>query len=411
MRAQQSGHTARKGVALATLAFEGLGFAFREQSVHDYGIDAHAELIEDGFATGRLLGIQVKSGQSYFSETIGDSYVFRADAEHVDYWVNHALPVLVCLADLDEDVVYWQIINNDTAESTGTKYRFMIPKDRMVDEHSLPALRDLLTMVIPRDRYTLLNLEDVSHRTAKRYSFKAVLNGTFSKTETASLVRQMTAEGAERRYYRDHLVERRWGDSDAEVVWVFVYPSMNDYAKDNFYCRSLWINPSLPERERPTAFQGENVGDGIIVDWNPNYSFLAEMFSQHESTKEEYLAAAKLLIEESGLLIQFFRSSLEALDAGQLTKHEFLKHSQNKLDRAGTLYTEVGDLPGAPYECKEVDKLLQQVAGSVANIQILYTPNSSVDWSDASRLFQASEQVQNAASTFEALQYELEKIK
>ena len=144
MQAQPSDRTARQGVALAMLAFEGLRFAFREQSVHDYGIDAHAELIEGGAATGRLLGVQVKSGQSYFSESVGDSYVFRADSKHVDYWVNHALPVLVCLADPDKGVVHWQVINNDTAESTGTNYRFTVPKDQMVNEHSLPALRDLL---------------------------------------------------------------------------------------------------------------------------------------------------------------------------------------------------------------------------------------------------------------------------
>ncbi len=392
-------------------AFESLGFAFREQSVSDYGIDAHAELIESDSATGRLLGVQVKSGQSYFTESDGDNYVFRADAKHVDYWVNHALPVLICLADLDNEVVYWQVINNDTAESTGTNYRFMIPKDQMVNEHSLPALRDMLTMVIPQDRYTLLNLEDVSHGTAKRYSFKAVLNGTFSKSETASLVRQMTAEGAERRYYRDHLVERRWGDSDAEVVWVFVYPSMNDYANNNFYCRSLWVNPSLPERERPTTYQGENVGDGTIVDWNSNYDLLADLFSKQESTKEEYLREATPLIEELEALILYFQQALSSAKTPQLARHEVVRRSQTQLQQAARIYREVNDLAGAPYECKEVDNLLQQVAGSIDNIPVLYSDSSMAKWSDENRLYQASEQIRDAASTMEDLKYELRKIR
>ncbi len=392
-------------------AFESLGFAFREQSESDYGIDAHAELIEGETATGRLLGVQVKSGQSYFSESVGDSYVFRPDAKHVDYWVNHALPVLLCLADPDKNVVYWQVINNETAESTGTNYRLMIPKDQMVNEHSLPALRDMLTMVIPQDRYTLLNTNDVSHVTAKRYSFKAVLNGTFSKSEIASLVRQMTAKGAERRYYRNHLVEKRWGDSDAEVVWVFAYPSMNDYANNNFYCRSLWINPSLPEHERPTTFQGENVGDGTIVDWNSNYDLLADLFSKQESTKEEYLKEATPLIEELEALILYFQQTLSSPERQQLARDAFVRRSQTQLQQAGRIYREVNDLPGAPYECKEVDNLLQQVAGNIDNIPILYSDNSSANWSDASRLYQAVEQANDAASTMEGLRYELQKIR
>ncbi len=411
MTAPQTDRTARRGIALSIEAFEALGFAFREQHESDYGIDAHVEFIEDDKATGRLLAVQVKTGESYFSESTGNEYVFRADATHIEYWINHALPVIVCLADLDNKVAYWQVITGETAESTGSGYKVLVPKNHKVNVDSLPALRDMLTMVIPQERYTLLNTDDVSLGTAKRYSFKAALNSTFSKSETASLVRQMTAEGAKRRYHRNHLVERRWGDSDAEVVWAFVYPSMTDYANNNYYCRGLWINPSLPENQRPVAFSGENVGDGTIVDWNPNYSQLAEMFSMYEATKEEYLAAAGPLIEDLGSLIQYFHSALDALSSGQVQKETFLRQSQHQLDRATSIDTQVGDLPGAPYECKEVDNLLQQIAASVANVPILYSQRSAVDWSDASRLFQASEQVQDAGSSMEALRYELRKIK
>ena len=69
-------------------SFEALGFAFRPQYAEDYGIDAHAELIEAEHPTGRLLGIQLKSGPSYFTERQDDSYVFRADRTHVEYWTR-----------------------------------------------------------------------------------------------------------------------------------------------------------------------------------------------------------------------------------------------------------------------------------------------------------------------------------
>ncbi|MDE2745001.1 MAG: DUF4365 domain-containing protein [Chloroflexota bacterium] len=411
MRAQHTDRIARQGIALATRAFEAIDFAFREQHESDYGIDAHVELIQGSSPTGRLLGIQVKAGRSYLSETIGGRYVFRADATHVDYWVNHALPVLVCLVDLENDLVHWQVIDNDTAELTNSNYRIFVPKHQVIDRDSLPPLHDLLTIVVPSERYTLSETKDQSHATAKRYSFKAVLNGTFSKAEIASIVRQITTQGAQRRYYRSHRVEQRWGDSDAQVIWSFVYPSMADLANNNFKCRGLWINPGLPERERPTAFQGENVGDGIIVDWNPNYDLMAGLFSEHESTKEEYLRAATPLVQGLEDLIEFFRQALRSLIGAEMTRGAFVRRSQAQLDNAAQIYREVVDMPGAPFECKEVDNLLQQAAGNIDNIPILFSETNEAKWSDERRFYLASEQVNDAATTMQALKYELQKIR
>ncbi len=342
-------------------AFEAIGFAFREQHESDYGIDAHVELIQNDQATDRLLGVQVKSGSSYLSESIDVMHLFRADAKHVDYWINHAWPVLVCLADLENDVVYWQLICEDTAESTGTNYRFMVPQNQLIGGDSLPGLSDLLTMVIPPERYTLVKTEDVSHGTAKRYSIKAVLNGTFGKAEIASIVRQLTTEATKRRYYRSHRVERRWGETDAQVVWSFVYPSVEDYKNNNRVCGSLWINPSLPAEARPLEFSGENVGDGIVVEWNSNYDLLAGMFSRDKTTKEEYLGAASQLIERLNVLVKYFQAELKALRAKQVTEETFLARSQDPRREVASIYGQVNDLPGAPYERNEVDELLQRV--------------------------------------------------
>lgn len=64
MKAKQSDRTGEQGVALVKLRLEKIGFAMREQTSSDYGIDAIAELIDDETATGRLVAIQIKSGAS-----------------------------------------------------------------------------------------------------------------------------------------------------------------------------------------------------------------------------------------------------------------------------------------------------------------------------------------------------------
>ena len=324
MKAKETERTDRRGVALVMGAFESLGFAFREQNESDYGIDGHAELIDSEKPTGQLLGIQIKTGKSYLSERTETAIIFRADADHVDYWLNHALPVVICLCDTGNQTIFWQAVCEETAISTGKGYRFDIPLAQLVDASSVPQLTALLTPFVSPDRYTIFKTEDVSHGLAKRYSFKVVVNGTASKAEIASIVRQVTTEGAKRRYHRNHIVEGRWGDADAHVVWTFVYPSAEDESRSNHICRSLWVHESLDYTARPMSMTGENIGNDIIVDWSGNYSFLAKYTSTNTLKKEEYLNSVFPLIDELKQLLDGVGSCLISLKSGEIAEDTFL---------------------------------------------------------------------------------------
>ena len=119
MKANKTDRIERQGVGLAMTAFEKIDFAFREQHESDYGVDAHIELIENEKPTGQLLGVQLKTGQSYLSEKIENGFVFRADRKHVEYWLNHSLPIIITLCDPEKSKLYWQHISRDNALQTG----------------------------------------------------------------------------------------------------------------------------------------------------------------------------------------------------------------------------------------------------------------------------------------------------
>lgn len=96
MKRPASAKTASIGVTRTKLAVEEeLGWLFREQPTEDYGIDAHTEIVEDELVLGRLLGLQIKSGQSWFDEPDPSGWWFRPKPEHVSYWTSHSLPVVV----------------------------------------------------------------------------------------------------------------------------------------------------------------------------------------------------------------------------------------------------------------------------------------------------------------------------
>ncbi|MCY7383812.1 MAG: DUF4365 domain-containing protein, partial [Microcoleus sp. CAN_BIN18] len=159
MQSHLSSRTERIGIAGTQLIFERLGCIFREQPIEDYGIDAHVEFIEKGQATGKLIALQIKSGDSWFQEKNGDNIIFRGNNEHLEYWQNHSLPVIVVLYKDSENTAYWQAVNNNTVQRTKTRWKLLIPIDRQVNSHALEQLKNLSQKIISAREYTELSLQ------------------------------------------------------------------------------------------------------------------------------------------------------------------------------------------------------------------------------------------------------------
>ena len=104
----------RQGVSKLEFFFSSLGWLFREQFLHDYGIDAQVEIARDNKPTGDLIAIQVKSGASYFSERTEASIIYRPDNKHIEYWMRHCLPVIVVLYHPEEEILYWEYVSGKT---------------------------------------------------------------------------------------------------------------------------------------------------------------------------------------------------------------------------------------------------------------------------------------------------------
>lgn len=84
----------RAGVHYAGYVFSTEGIIFRETSSTDVGIDAQLELVShDGTATGMLLGVQVKSGDS-FVDNNSETFSFKSSKAHFEYWQKFRIPVI-----------------------------------------------------------------------------------------------------------------------------------------------------------------------------------------------------------------------------------------------------------------------------------------------------------------------------
>src|SRR5688572_12547770 len=125
-RVTASHQTERIGVhAVAKKVHEELGWIFRDQN-EDYGIDALIEVVANYRPSGKIIAAQIKSGESYFSEKVSEGIVFRGESEHLDYWLNHDLPVIVVLYDSATDTAYWQSVTPVHVSRTSKGWKMTI---------------------------------------------------------------------------------------------------------------------------------------------------------------------------------------------------------------------------------------------------------------------------------------------
>lgn len=403
-----TGSIDRRGVGIATETFEALGMAFREQNVRDFGIDAHVELVENGRPTGRILGVQLKTGASYFEEASSDGFWFRFTKRHKEYWTDHSLPVLVLLCDPSDRSIYWQRIAHDTVESTGDGWKIMVPRAQVVGPSSAADIRNAATRIAPAHLYSVTRLEDVSHATAKRYSLDIVLSGAPTKAEIASVIRQVTLATIGERYYRDKNIEARWGDTDAHVVWTFVYASVQDAPNANWLCQSLWVDPTLPDSDSPIRIVGENIGLSTIVEWSQQYRERAEIFARAAVSKRAFLSEVDRTCSRLHELLQ----PLTSTTGRAAVPHQRIREQCVKIEgEVETLYERGIALGVPPVECTDLNAVFQQVILAAHNVVLPFAAWTKGTWPPSNQVSIAMEGLKSFFRQLPKFQFEREKVR
>ena len=138
--------TEHSGVTAVAAAVAQVGWLFRELTGPDYGIDAVVELVDDeGRPNGRLIGIQIKSGSSYFSRARGAGWVYSISEGNLAYWATYSLPVILVLYRPDDGCAYWQAVTPATVQlnASGEGFEIVVPRGQPLDESATAALSGL----------------------------------------------------------------------------------------------------------------------------------------------------------------------------------------------------------------------------------------------------------------------------
>lgn len=131
----------RFGVNAVAEVMAKLGQIWRETSLSDVGIDGQIEYVNtDGYATGKIIAVQVKSGASFFKER-DDNWLFYPEEKHRLYWENFPLPVFIVLHNPETGLSYWKNVRHSlrTVEAKDGK-AILVPKANVLQEIDINTL-------------------------------------------------------------------------------------------------------------------------------------------------------------------------------------------------------------------------------------------------------------------------------
>ncbi|GFE81733.1 hypothetical protein GCM10011487_37330 [Steroidobacter agaridevorans] len=151
--------TERIGVnAVDGIVLKELGWIFREQPIVDFGIDAHIELSVHGDPTGKLIALQIKTDATR-SRCPKGGYVYHGDTTHLDYWLGHALPVILIVHLPKCGETLWAQVTADAVKHTRNGWSIRIPRRNSLGRATKAALKKVFEGTPGQQRLRKLTID------------------------------------------------------------------------------------------------------------------------------------------------------------------------------------------------------------------------------------------------------------
>jgi hypothetical protein len=210
--------TERAGVEAVRAIIAGdFGWAPREPERPDNGVDVYVELATDGGLTGRLFGMQIKSGVSYFRTEDANGFVFHGEPRHLRYWTRHSLPVILVLYNPETRVAYWTPVTEELVEPTDRGWKITVPRENVLGTDA----KEVLARLADGDPYELAMRRLRSEITWMQH----VAHGGRLILEADEWVNKSSGRGDVRL-----IAEANDGSVEKEAEWFIMAPWM-DYAE------------------------------------------------------------------------------------------------------------------------------------------------------------------------------------
>jgi hypothetical protein len=236
-----------------------------------------------------------------------------------------------------------------------------------------------------------------------------------SKEDTIQLITYITKNMQNGRikdseYYRNELVEKRWKGKPIQVIWLQIYPSILDSKNKNHICISQWIDPNLEESARPLKISGEEIVDGLVIEWSSNYNELLNSFNENALSKAEYLnlvipfreSAMNIANKIIDIFIRYCQKEITEKD--YIEKIQFYYPNIHQIDQK-VMYMLIANI-----ECKDHSNKFRELIATLGNIGLLFSEEQIKSRTTENRDSLVKMYLEQFQQTHQELLYEHKKI-
>jgi hypothetical protein len=299
------------GVSILKLIIEKqLKWQFRiNHKEHDFGIDAYIDIINDqNQLTGKSIAIQIKTGRSYFKETNELGIVYRDSIDHLNYYLNHDVPVLIVLVDEENESAYWCICDPYQTVKSGENWKITIPFSQIINKDCKSQLMKYIGPVIDfasqLDQFWIENENIratdkiaiiIGREQIENKSITAIIEGIsrlhlnqeliISIKEKVDIVIDGYNEDA--RELRDIPEVKEWIDMIFPEILGWAYFLSKD--QNSFFIKIMFLCHMKFEEEPGSEFIKDGVSNyGLRVNLESGLDFLERMYENLNSYIERY---------------------------------------------------------------------------------------------------------------------------
>jgi hypothetical protein len=141
--------TERVGINAVEAACLHLNLIWRDLLQEDVGVDGTIEIAVGDFPSGKLVGVQVKSGRSYIRRETEETFRFYPRADDLTYWRQLSIPLFLLVHDPDAKATYWldvtRYVEEPADDPLGVPH-LIFRKSNMLDGGSAAHLRGLFNL-------------------------------------------------------------------------------------------------------------------------------------------------------------------------------------------------------------------------------------------------------------------------
>jgi hypothetical protein len=307
--------TERLGVNAVEKIFLQFNWIPRTVFQTDVGLDMLVEICTSGNPTGHFIGVQIKSGDSYFKEKRNNSVVFRPKSTHVDYWINNSLPILIVLHNPQTEQIIWQVVSNRTIESTGRNFKLKIPLTNNLEKRHSFKIEKLTVRSPLLNQFQKLLLDQPIINLLKNYEKVVVDIGICYKDSSGKAnirVFHVTSDKEIRELNEGEEYNEEEEDGRIEQRLIHEFSSSGVRSYQSLYYFYKWANFKLDESFYET-FSNYSEGEEPsykIVFYEDKYSNIKLSVIPYKRTNGIAYYRLKMSLNEYGFSINDFMSFL-----------------------------------------------------------------------------------------------------